>query len=143
MPDEETDDFMGGLRYQRRFDRVNSSGPSVELPDHRIGATTYSRVFANDIAEPYMKNERLRFPAGSIIVREKLIHPAEKTPFLVSVMIKGERGSRPSTNDWEFFVVERSSIVNRGKDVASCVACHTNTRATDFVYKTYLTPEQK
>lgn len=141
MPSEEREDFMGGLMYSGEADRFRTSPEPAGPSAHEVWTTTYGRVFANDVAAPYMKDERLRFPVGSVIVREKLLAAGDATPELVSVMIKRPRGFRPVDHDWEFAIVDRGLLrVRRGKDVQTCAACHANTRSTDMVYKTYLKP---
>lgn len=132
---------MGGLLYTGEADRFRRVPAQVGPAAHEVWTTTYGRVFANEIAAPYMKDERLRFPVGSVIVREKLSAAADVTPDLVSVMIKRRRGFRPADHDWEFAIVDRGlSRVLRGKEVQTCAACHGAARASDMVYKTYLKP---
>lgn len=86
-----------------------------------------------------MKAEPLRFPIGSMIVREMLWKASDTEPHLVSVMVKRERGFNPVMNDWEFAIAGRSfSRLKRGGSVKSCMQCHANARSADFLFKSYL-----
>lgn len=139
MPSEESEDFITGIRYHREFDRARLTPRGDNDTSHKTYLTTYGRVFVNSVAEPYMKNEHLRFPAGSLVVREKLAKPHDLSPDVVSVMLKHGRGFNPLTNDWEFLLIsERMSKIERGKATASCAVCHANTRHSDFLFKSYL-----
>jgi hypothetical protein len=140
LPSEETRDDIGRLGYVREFERTRDSSTRTESPDHKGGMTSFGRVYINAAAEPYMKEEPLRFPVGSMIVREMLWKASDTEPHLVSVMVKRERGFNPILNDWEFAVVDRSfSRLKRGDSVISCAQCHAKVRSSDFLFKTYLT----
>lgn len=140
MPSEQQEDFETGLKYRREYDRfttVPNSG-SNDL-EHDNSFTSFGRVYANSIAEPYMKTEPLRFPVGSMIVREMLWKVSDTEPHLVSVMVKRERGFNPIVNDWEFAVVNAGlSRLKRGDSVKTCVQCHAKMRSADFLFKSYL-----
>ena len=101
---------------------------------------SYARVFVNDIAEPYMKSEKLRFPVGSMIIRETLKDAGTHDAELVAAMIKRERGFDRVSNDWEFMVIDKGfTRVRRGDDMQrSCLSCHASARDSDLVYKSYL-----
>lgn len=139
MPAEESIDYIEGRPALKESIRGRSSRAPAQKEDHKAGST-FARVYANDIAAPSMKNERgLRFPVGSVIVREKLWREDSTEPALITAMFKRERGFSPRTNDWEFFVIDRR--ISRIKDrdtVGSCAACHVNAKETDWVYKSYL-----
>src|SRR5687768_11680165 len=105
MPSEENEDLIAGLDYTGQFDRIRSD-QSPRGPTHDVGYTTYARVFVNELAWPYMKDEKLRFPVGSIIVREKLSAASAASPEQISVMIKRPYAFNPITNGWEFLVAD-------------------------------------
>lgn len=139
MPSEQTEDFTTGLGYVGEFDRFRAADSSKEDQSHTEFLTTYASVFANDAAAPYMKNEKLRFPVGAMIVREKLNKPADEIPEMLSAMIKRERGFNPLTNDWDFILVDKAtSKVSTGRSTQSCAVCHATMRSSDFLFKTYL-----
>jgi hypothetical protein len=106
---------------------------------HEKGNQTFARVFANEPATPEMNKDEPHFPAGSIIVREKLLQETAQTPEVVTVMIKREKGFSPKSGDWEFFVLEGTlEKVEKRETTGSCAKCHTQAEKTDWVFKTYL-----
>lgn len=140
MPSEQQEDFETGLNYRREYDNfttVPNSGSND--PAHSNSIISFGRVYINSTAEPYMKREPLRFPVGSMIVREMLWKASDTEPHLLSVMVKRERGFDPIVNDWEFAVVNAGmSRLKRGDSVKSCVQCHAKMRTSDFLFKSYL-----
>jgi hypothetical protein len=140
MPSEQQEDFETGLKYQREYDRFNPiSNSGSNDANHDRSFTSFGRVYINSVAEPNMKREPLRFPVGSMIVREMLWKASDTEPHLVSVMVKRERGFNPIVNDWEFAVVNAGlSRLKRGDSVKSCLQCHAKMRSADFLFKSYL-----
>lgn len=140
MPSEQQEDFDTGLRYRREFDGlVSIANSSSNDLAHDNSLTSFGRVYINSTAEPYMKREPLRFPVGSVIIREMLWKASDTEPHLLSVMVKRERGFNPIVNDWEFAVVNAGmSRLKRGDSVRSCVQCHAEMRSADFLFKSYL-----
>ena len=82
------------------------------------------------IAEP-----SIPFPRGSILVRERLANAEAKTPDVLTVMIKRQKGFNANANDWEFLLVDGAgaTVLDRQKK-GSCLACHKSQAASDFVY---------
>ncbi len=106
---------------------------------HEKGNQTFARVFANDLASNEIYKDAPRFPAGAIIVREKLLSAEDTKPELVTVMIKREKGFSAKTGDWEYLVIEGTmDKIKQRETVGSCSKCHANAEQTDFVFKTYL-----
>ena len=137
MPSEQREDFIDGRPFYTEFlnSRPNGGGSN----DSSHNGITYARIFANDIAEPYLKLEDLRFPVGSVIVREKLSSANSAAPDLVAAMIKRDREFSPGTNGWEFIVIDRNfSRVKTRQTTGNCAACHAQASKSDLVYKTYL-----
>ena len=95
---------------------------------------TYGVVYANDSARAALAG-RTKFPAGSIIVREKLSAPDAATPQLLAVMFKRAPGFNPKGGDWEFLTVDGSlkKITARQKK-GSCLDCHSRQSGRDFVF---------
>ncbi len=95
---------------------------------------TYGVVYANDPARDALDG-RAKFPAGSIIVREKLLQPGDATPQLVAVMLKRAPGFNPKGGDWEFLTANGglTKITKRQKK-GSCLDCHARQRERDFVF---------
>ncbi len=77
-----------------------------------------------------------RFPAGSILVREKLLTATATNPTVLVLMIKREKGFNPKANDWEFVTVsgDLKKIEKREKE-GKCQACHASEAKNDFVFR--------
>lgn len=106
---------------------------------HEKGVQTFTRVFANELANAEIYKAAPKFPAGAIIVREKLLSAEDAAPELVTVMVKREKGFSRKTGDWEYLVVEGGlDKISKREKVGSCSKCHANAESTDFVFKTYL-----
>lgn len=129
--------------------RIAMANGSVYIPDddsdddpdnpHKKGEKTFARVFANELALGQIYNEKPVFPAGSMIVREKLLKETDFVPELVTGMVKHEKGFSPKSNDWEFFVLDANiSNVKESERVGDCSKCHVQASNTDFVFKSYL-----
>lgn len=120
-------------------DRLPAPRKKSRKNPHKKGSQTFARVFVNDLALPEMAKDEPHFPAGSIIVREKLLREADQAPEVVTVMIKREKGFSPKTADWEFFVLGGAlDKVEKRETNGSCAECHTQAARTDWVFKTYL-----
>ncbi len=82
-------------------------------------------VYVNEAGrKAMMKQAKPRFPAGSIIVKEKFGTMESGRPELLTVMMKREEGYDPDGGDWEYLVVdgEVSEIRARGA-LATCSPC--------------------
>jgi hypothetical protein len=101
---------------------------------HAKGASTYGVVYANDLARAAFTGDG-KFPAGSIIVREKLSKPDDAAPQLIAVMVKRAPGFNPAGGDWEFLTVDGAltKVAERQKK-GSCLDCHASQRERDFVF---------
>jgi hypothetical protein len=106
---------------------------------HEKGVKTFARYFANDLAQSEIYKDAPKFPAGAIIVREKLLNAEDLKPELVTVMIKREKGFSKKTGDWEYLVIEGAlDKIKQRETVSSCSKCHSQAAPTDFVFRTYL-----
>ncbi|HEX8285494.1 MAG TPA: cytochrome P460 family protein [Pyrinomonadaceae bacterium] len=113
------------------------TGPTNAPPprrDKESGGHTYGVVYANQPAREALASGS-KFPAGSIIVREKLSAPDAATPQLVAVMFKRAPGFNPKGGDWEFLTADGAltKITARQKR-GGCLDCHASQRAADFVF---------
>jgi hypothetical protein len=109
--------------------------PEKEPATH-TGAQSFGVVYANAAARRSIESlEPQTFPAGSIIVREKLTSADSEQPELLAVMIKRAPGFNPKASDWEFLLVDgaASKVLERQKK-GSCLDCHSSQRERDFVY---------
>ena len=106
---------------------------------HEIGVKTFARYYANEAAQAEIYKNAPKFPAGSIIVREKLLTAEAANPELVTVMLKREAGFSRKTGDWEYLIVAGDlNKVQKREKTGSCSKCHAAAAQTDFVFKTYL-----
>jgi hypothetical protein len=109
--------------------------PSKEPTTH-TGEQSFGVVYANAPARgPIGSPEAQTFPAGSIIVRERLANAESQLPELLAVMIKHAPGFNPKGGDWEFLLVDGagSKVIERQKK-GSCLDCHAKQRERDFIY---------
>jgi len=138
-PSEETLIKMGDeLRPEPVNFSTISSRREPKNP-HEKGAETFARVFVNDVAEAEAEKEKPQFPAGSIIVREKLLRETDTEPQLVAVMVKREKGFSRKTGDWEFFVFDGKDLkLQKRETKGDCAKCHIQAEKTDWVFRDYL-----
>jgi hypothetical protein len=116
--------------------------PSQERPRkkkkeaHAGDASAFNVVYLNETARTAMSGERpAKFPAGSIIVSEKLSKPDDAPPELLAVMVKRAAGFNPKAGDWEFLVVNGSlTEVRERQKKGRCAECHASQRENDFVF---------
>ena len=90
--------------------RIRFPAPGV-IPDRNGKAeraedsghtSTFGVVYANDIAGPSMlSKEIVKFPVGSVIVREKLASTSAINPDILAVMIKRGAGFNRKAGDWD------------------------------------------
>jgi hypothetical protein len=100
----------------------------------------YITVYVNELGRKAMMEEaKPNFPAGSVIVKEKLPDQSSQTPELLTVMIKRGQGFNDESGDWEYMVVDGSGtkVEAQGK-LANCQGCHQANRGKDYVFRTYL-----
>lgn len=131
----------GTTRIFNEGEVVPHSGRPAPAPPkreatHVESGTSYGVVYANERARAaFDRLEPAAFPAGSVIVREKLNNPGDASPLMLAVMLKRAPGFNPAGGDWEFLLVDgaASKVVERQKK-GSCLDCHASQRERDFVY---------
>lgn len=100
---------------------------------------SFGHVYANEKALSQIFSEKPIYPAGSIIVRERFISTEGQGPNTVIAMVKRENGFSPETGDWEFLVFDGPSLgVQSRETVGSCATCHLGSKATDWVFRSYI-----
>jgi len=79
------------------------------------------------------------YPVGTYLLKAKYLESGRKKTDFFTGMRKRSKGYNPEVGDWEFFTLDRSgsTVTARGK-IESCVGCHKQYPATDFVARTYL-----
>jgi len=119
------------------FPPLGATSPSPERARDVAHSSTFGFAYANEIARESLFSKRPpKFPAGSIIVREKLRAAASTSPEVLVVMVKRERNFSPRANDWEFLTVsgDMTTIKKREKE-GKCGQCHASEAKNDLVFK--------
>lgn len=100
-------------------------------------------VYVNAAGRRAMLEEKEpRFPAGTLIVKEKLPARDSAEPELLTAMLKHAAGYDPEGGDWEYLVLDgRGRQVRARGKLESCRACHQTYPDTDFVARNYLPHE--
>jgi hypothetical protein len=93
------------------------------------------RVYANPIAKAAIDGKKARFPAGSILVKEKLL---DRKVHAVTAMIRKHDGfdHTDAKNNWRFFYVDEDEEMQFGR-IESCRACHQKAAKSDFAFLKY------
>ena len=114
-----------------------SSRKSKDNQTHDGFTNSFGVVYVNNLASEAVNAEPpIKFPLGSIIVREKLAAADDKQPQHLTVMIKRARGFNPAANDWEFLAVDGAMTkIEQREKKGSCLGCHASQKARDFVYR--------
>jgi hypothetical protein len=105
-----------------------------------VHANKYVNVYVNPVGRAEMLTKKNpKFPAGTVIVKEKLSSKESTEPELLTVMIKREKGFNPEVGDWEFMTLDGAAaeVTSKGK-LESCRSCHLNHAANDYVTRRYL-----
>jgi hypothetical protein len=128
--------------FHSRLAGLCAMPPAEQLRRERgnLHLDKFITVYVNDAGRRAMLEElRPRFPAGSLVVKEKLTARDSSEPELLTAMYKREAGYDPEGGDWEYLVLDGRGreVKARGK-LESCRACHQAVAATDFVSRNYL-----
>ncbi len=115
-----------------------------ELGDQELSRYAYIHIFVNKLGEDaLLKQAKPKFPAGSIIVKERHSSRESKVADYVTVMRKLPAGSKPETSDWQYLVFAQDAKTKLKKhNLPDCVSCHNKWKDTDYTSREYLTPEQ-
>ena len=108
-------------------------------------ANKFVRVYVNAAGEEAMSSkEAMKYPVGTVIVKEKLSSAEIKHPELLTVMVKREKGYNPKHGDWEYGVFDGAGkkVQARGK-LKNCQSCHQKQAKQDYVFRTYLTNDDR
>ena len=101
----------------------------------------YITVFVNGTGkDAMMKSAHPSFPEGSVIVKQKLLTKDAKTPELLTVMVKRQKGLSPASGDWEYIVTDgNGKQIEAQGFLKNCQSCHALNKDTDYVFRSYLT----
>ena len=109
---------------------------TFDLPSEHQGR--YITVYVNEVGKSAMMTEnRLAFPVGSVIVKQKMKTQDPASTELSTVMMKREPGYNPGNGDWEYAVIDAKGArtTSEGK-LENCQKCHMNRSKYDFVFRT-------
>ncbi len=129
--------FHSRIATQCALPAAGQARPGHAENPHRDKFVT---VYVNEAGRRAMLEEKApRFPAGTVIVKEKLATRDAAAPELLTAMLKREAGYDPGGGDWEYMVLDGAGrgVRARGR-LESCRACHQAEAGTDFVSRNYL-----
>lgn len=107
----------------------------AKVADWEHSGFTMGFVYANELARNQIEEPNPRFPAGSIIVRERFDSITATKPSVVIAMVKRERGFSKDTGDWEFLVLNGADLELRSRETTGrCAECHAGARRTDWIF---------
>ena len=114
--------------------RILKSKIPLEKP-HR---EKFVHVYVTTNGVNAMKTNNALFPRGTVILKEKFSNAKGESTELFTGMLKREAGFHPRCGDWEFFTLssDAQQVTARGK-LTSCVNCHIEYRASDYVTRNY------
>ncbi len=109
-----------------------------------VGRATMAKPLYREDGKPISS----RFPEGTVIVKEKFdaslrsdlerkARPLPVAPELLTVMVKGRKGSKPRTGDWSYFVADGGGQRRDGSTEARCASCHAERPEFDFTFRSY------
>lgn len=105
-----------------------------------VHGSRFCDVFVTPNAVETMRSGTGTYPVGTVIVKAKYPDTNRESRIeLYTVMRKMSDGYAPEFGNWEFSVVDGDArhVHARGK-ISSCLECHVNYAATDFVTRTYI-----
>jgi hypothetical protein len=107
---------------------------------HEGSATpAYCHVYVTADGKEPMASGKGHYPLGAVIVKAKLDSEKSRDPVLYTVMRKMEEGYDAAHGDWEYAVLDGPSerVLARGR-IDSCIECHQQYAATDYVTRAYM-----
>ena len=105
----------------------------------------YIRVYVNAVGEEAMlKVRNPKFPAGAMVIKEKLSEKDSGTAEFYTIMLKREPGYNPRGGDWQYLIMDSGKTkVETPANIQSCQSCHAGWAAkSDFISRAYLSLEQ-
>ena len=110
--------------------------PSELLSAEKDRAGPHANIAVNFYVSPdgeaAMSSTELKFPTGTIVLKEKL-SPSDGQVAAVGGMIKRAEGFDPKNGNWEYFYAAKSGGFKIGR-IPSCVGCHARVSSSDYVY---------
>ena len=88
-------------------------------------------VYMNDLAANAFGQRSPIFPAGSVIVKEKIGTGDEI--YGVGGMVKRNKGYDMDNGNWEYFYFETAADIESGK-LTNCIQCHQDVAVKDYIF---------
>jgi hypothetical protein len=100
-------------------------------------------VFVSPAGTNAMASGAGKYPAGTMILKQKFLDEEGTNTVFFTGMFKREPGYNPEMGDWQFFTLDQSGerITASGR-IDSCMDCHAMYAATDFVTRKYITSKE-
>jgi len=122
---------------------VGVSTTAIEEATGRNGPHAHStiRIYMNDVSRASFLAGGSTYPVGSVIVKEKKFLAFQSEGKAEQVdrgngvggMVKRQFGYDSDNGDWEYFYFDSLDDIESGR-IATCIACHRQTRDTDYVF---------
>jgi Cytochrome P460 len=109
------------------------SAAELAADEQRAGphSNAFVNLYVNEIAKQAIAERVGLFPAGAVIVKEKL--ERDVSAAAVGGMVKRSAGFDPDHGDWEYFYATKSGGFASGR-LSTCVGCHAQAKARDYVF---------
>jgi len=106
--------------------------------------TAFCNVYVNDKAKEPMLSGKGIYPEGSIVIKSKLATVNSQKPELFTVMEKMADTYDSDRGNWRYSVIDGISYrqVASGR-IDSCIECHEQYKATDYITREYITEERR
>jgi hypothetical protein len=120
--------------------------PPTELTRLGPHGVPSARYYTNPAGLDAVRRGDVPVPVGTTVLKEKRWADddgREGVPVAFAAMVKREPGYDPADGDWEYvyWPVNHAESgpppVERGR-LATCIDCHRNAKATDYLFRTYL-----
>lgn len=122
-------DFVGSGIHSDRFITTYVSPNSRELYLKNL-------LRPQDLSQtPEATAKPIRFPQGTVIVKEKRLKMYDMKPHELGIMIKQQSGFSPETGDWQYAFFDQDGEFILGKSLRHCAECHTRAKH-DHVFGT-------
>jgi hypothetical protein len=149
-------DFAIILKGYKTWPRVNSSpfrmspavaaacaAPTAGVSPHTT-PDAYIDVYVNPVGRETMFSPApIKFPEGTIIVKEKRKAGGGSDPELLTVMLKRSKGFNAETGDWDFAVLDgKAAAVQAQGKLENCMQCHKTVASSDYVFRPYVSAQR-
>lgn len=105
-----------------------------DSPNVRVWVTKNAEAAyrATDVGAVSGDATNTRFPVGAMILKEQ--RQADGALAAFTVMVKGQSGYAPATNDWHWQRIAADGTTTHAGQVQFCIDCHTPRAGVDWVF---------